>query len=68
MAKATFKEIYVDTWNGTVDITLPRSYDGGFDVKLNSGAKLLEVPEEGANKESILKIDAYADVSIRKGD
>ncbi|HEM4177577.1 TPA: hypothetical protein U1W74_002011 [Streptococcus suis] len=65
---ATFKEIYVDTWNGTVDITLPRSYDGGFDVKLNSGAKLLEVPEEGANKESILKIDAYADVSIRKGD
>lgn len=64
---ASFKQIYIDTWNGTVDVTVPKTYDGTYDVILNSGAELTQVPDTSNTMDSIIKIDAYTDVSIKKG-
>lgn len=63
---ASFKEIFVDTLAGNVNVIVPKSFDGKYDVVLNSGAKLLEVPDTNKTMDSVIKIDAYSDVRITK--
>lgn len=65
---ANFKELLIDTWVGEINVEVPSEFDGTYNVKLNNGAELLDVPDTKKTMDSTITIDAYSDVKIVKKD
>lgn len=65
---ASFEEIFIDTIVGTIEVTVPPTFNGTYDVKVSNGAKLKSIPDTQKTSESTIKIDAYSDVRITKGE
>ncbi len=60
-------EVFLDTVSGEVKVNVPQTFDGKYDIMLNNGAKLTEKPETKETSASVIKVDAYTDVTIVKG-
>lgn len=61
-------DVFLDTIVGEINVTVPKSFDGKYNVMLSSGAEIKEIPETNEKSDSTIKIDAYSDVTIRKGE
>ena len=61
-------KIFLDSVSGEINVKVPQSFEGHYDITLNNGAHLKEVPHTNQTSQSIVKIDAYSDVRIVKGD
>ena len=60
-------EVFLDTVSGEVKVNVPQTFDGKYDIMLNNGAKITEKPETKETSASVIRVDAYTDVTIVKG-
>ncbi len=65
---AIAKEIFIDPWNGNVNVLVLKTFNGSYDIKLNQDSKLLHIPQTDESDDSTIKVDAYGDVTIEKAN
>lgn len=63
---ANVEELLVDVLSGKIDMVVPKTFEGKYDVKVNGGAKLLNVPETKGTTNSVVKIITFDDVNITR--
>ncbi len=61
------EDVFIDSISGAIDVTVPESFDGDYQVDLHNGAQLLEVPSTRHRSPRKIRIDAYSDVRIKTG-
>lgn len=59
-----FDKLVIDTLIGDILVTVPKDFEGRYDIKTNNVAKILEIPESTNQGDSVIEIDAYGDVRI----
>lgn len=63
-----FDKLIIDTLIGDILVTVPKDFEGKYDIKTNNVAKIVELPETTNQGSGVIEIDAYGDVRVIRED